>query len=94
MKFSILDLGCYTEYHYAECLKYALYAECHYAECHYAECHYAECLKYALYAECRYAESRGATLLALLEKYCAKVKVNDSGKHSKMLLHSGSLLPY
>jgi hypothetical protein len=28
---------------YAECLKYALYAECHYAECRYAECHYAEC---------------------------------------------------
>jgi hypothetical protein len=31
---------------YAECLKYALYAECQ----------YAECLKYALYAECQYAE--------------------------------------
>ncbi len=27
----------------AECLKYALYAECQYAECQYAECHYAEC---------------------------------------------------
>ncbi len=36
---------------YAECLKYAFYAECRYAECHYAECRYAEC---------RYAESRGA----------------------------------
>jgi hypothetical protein len=23
---------------YAECLKYALNAECHYAECRYAEC--------------------------------------------------------
>jgi hypothetical protein len=28
---------------YAECLKYAFYAEYHYAECHYAACHYAEC---------------------------------------------------
>ncbi len=36
---------------YAECLKYALYAECHYAECSQAECHYAEC---------RYAECHGA----------------------------------
>ncbi len=55
---------------------------------------YVECLKYALYAECRYAKSRGATLLVLPGKYCARVKVNDSGKHFKMLLHSGSLLPY
>jgi hypothetical protein len=23
---------------YAECHKFALYAECHYAGCHYAEC--------------------------------------------------------
>jgi hypothetical protein len=23
---------------HGECLKYALYAQCHYAECHYAEC--------------------------------------------------------
>jgi hypothetical protein len=23
---------------YAQCLKYALYAECHYAECRYDEC--------------------------------------------------------
>ncbi len=28
---------------YAECLKYALYAECRYAKCRYAECRYAEC---------------------------------------------------
>jgi hypothetical protein len=28
---------------YAECLKYALYTQCHYAKCHYAECRYAEC---------------------------------------------------
>jgi hypothetical protein len=28
---------------YAECLKYALYAECHYAECRYTECRYADC---------------------------------------------------
>jgi hypothetical protein len=28
-------LCCY----YAECHKWALYAECHYAECRYAECH-------------------------------------------------------
>jgi hypothetical protein len=42
---------------YAECHKYAHYAQCHYAECRYAECHYAECR----YAECHYAECRGAT---------------------------------
>jgi len=34
---------------YAECRKYALYAECHFAACRYAECHYAECQ----YAECQ-----------------------------------------
>ncbi len=28
---------------YAECLKYALNAECCYAECRYADCRYAEC---------------------------------------------------
>jgi len=28
---------------YAECHKYAPYAECHYAECRYVECRYAEC---------------------------------------------------
>jgi hypothetical protein len=28
---------------YAECLKYALYAQCHYADCRYAEFRYAEC---------------------------------------------------
>jgi hypothetical protein len=44
----------YAECHYAECC----YAECHYAECHYAECHYAECR----YAECHYAECQGATM--------------------------------
>ncbi len=27
---------------FAECLKYALYAQCHYAECCYAECCYTE----------------------------------------------------
>ncbi len=26
-------------FHYAECLKYALYAECHYVKCRYAEFH-------------------------------------------------------
>ncbi len=30
-------------FHYAECLKYALYAECHYDKCRYAEFHYVEC---------------------------------------------------
>ncbi len=34
---------CYADCHYAgfccaECLQYALNAECHYAECHYADC--------------------------------------------------------
>jgi hypothetical protein len=28
---------------YAECLNYALYAECHYVKCRYAEYRYAEC---------------------------------------------------
>jgi hypothetical protein len=28
---------------YAQCLNYALYAECHYAECHDAERRYAQC---------------------------------------------------
>jgi hypothetical protein len=28
---------------YAECLKLALYAECHNAECRYALCYYIEC---------------------------------------------------
>jgi hypothetical protein len=45
---------------YAECLKYAPYAECHYAECRYAECRGAlNRPVFSLvihYAECRYAE--------------------------------------
>ncbi len=36
---------------YADCCKYALYAECHYAAFHNAVRHYTEC---------RYAECNGA----------------------------------
>jgi hypothetical protein len=42
---------------YAQCLKYALYAECHFAECRYAEGHFAEC---------RYAECHGASKCAVI----------------------------
>ena len=42
---------------YAECLKDAIYAQCHFAECRYAECRYAEC---------RYAECRGALQSAIV----------------------------
>jgi hypothetical protein len=34
---------------FADCRKYAFYAECRYALCRYAECRYAECR----YAECQ-----------------------------------------
>ncbi len=39
----ILSVIMHAEFHFAECHKCSLTAECHYPECCYAECRNAEC---------------------------------------------------
>jgi hypothetical protein len=43
MTFSIMAAVMLSFVIYAECLKYALYAQCQYAQCHYFGCRYADC---------------------------------------------------